>query len=95
MQASDVFFLTNNDKTLSSVYEQNCPAELTVPQGVEKIERRALADAPINQLVLPDSVAEIGANAFASCSEDLVIICGPDSRAKTYCEENGVAFRAE
>lgn len=67
MQASDVFFLTNNDKTLSSVYEQNCPAELTVPQGVEKIERRALADAPINQLVLPDSVTEIGYEAFAGC----------------------------
>lgn len=67
MQASDVFFLTNNNKTLSSVYEQNCPAELTVPQGVEKIERRALADAPINQLVLPDSVTEIGYEAFAGC----------------------------
>jgi len=67
MQASDVFFLTNNNKTLSSVYEQNCPAELTVPQGVEKIERRALSDAPINQLVLPDSVTEIGYEAFAGC----------------------------
>ena len=67
MQASDVFFLTNNNKTLSSVYEQNCPAELTVPQGVEKIERRALADAPVNSLVLPDSVTEIGYEAFAGC----------------------------
>ena len=67
MQASDVFFLTNNNKTLSSVYEQNCPAELTVPQGVEKIERRALADAPVNSLTLPDSVTEIGYEAFAGC----------------------------
>lgn len=67
MQASDVFFLTNNNKTLSSVYEQNCPAELTVPQGVEKIERRALADAPVNRLVLPDSVTEIDYEAFAGC----------------------------
>ena len=67
MQASDVFFLTNDNKTLSSVYEQNCPAELTVPQGVEKIERRALADAPVNRLVLPDSVTEIDYEAFAGC----------------------------
>ena len=67
MQASDVFFLTNNNKTLSSVYEQNCPAELVVPQGVEKIERRAMADAPVNRLELPDSVTEIGYEAFAGC----------------------------
>ncbi|MBR5096466.1 MAG: leucine-rich repeat domain-containing protein, partial [Treponema sp.] len=67
MQASDVFFLTNNNKTLTSVYEQNCPAELAVPQGVEKIDRRALADAPVNSLVLPDSVTEIGYEAFAGC----------------------------
>ena len=67
MQASDVFFLTNNNKTLSSVYEQNCPAELTVPQGVEKIDRRALADAPVNSLILPDSVTEICYEAFAGC----------------------------
>ena len=67
MQASDVFFLTNNNKTLSSVYEQNCPAELVVPQGVEKIDRRAMADAPVNRLELPDSVTEIGYEAFAGC----------------------------
>lgn len=67
MQASDVFFLTNNNKTLSSVYEQNCPAELVVPQGVEKIERRAMADAPVNRLELPDSVTEIDYEAFAGC----------------------------
>lgn len=67
MQASDIFFLTNNNKTLSSVYEQNCPAELSIPQGVEKIERRAMADAPVNRLELPDSVTEIGYEAFAGC----------------------------
>lgn len=67
MQASDIFFLTNNNKTLSSVYEQNCPAELSIPQGVEKIDRRAMADAPVNRLELPDSVTEIGYEAFAGC----------------------------
>ncbi len=67
MQASDVLFLTNDNKNLSGVYEQNCPAELTVPQGVEKIDRRALADAPVNRLVLPDSVTEIDYEAFAGC----------------------------
>ena len=67
MQTSDIFFLTNNNKTLSSVYEQNCPAELSIPQGVEKIDRRAMADAPVNRLELPDSVTEIGYEAFAGC----------------------------
>lgn len=67
MQASDVFFLTNNNKNLSSVYEQNCPAEVSVPQGVERIEKRAFADCPVNSVVLPDSVTEIDYEAFAGC----------------------------
>ena len=67
MQASDVFFLTNNNKTLSSVYEQNCPAEVSVPQGVQKIDRRAFADCPVNNVVIPDSVTEICYEAFAGC----------------------------
>ena len=67
MQASDIFFLTNSGKTLSGVDEQNCPAELSVPQGVEKIDRRALADSPVNSVSLPDSVTEICYEAFAGC----------------------------
>ena len=71
-------------------------ADIQIPATVTKIGECAFAECDsLKELVIPDSVTEIGANAFASCSEDLVIICGPDSRAKTYCEENGVAFRAE
>ena len=71
-------------------------ADIQIPATVTKIGECAFAECDsLKELVIPDSVIEIGANAFASCSEDLVIICGPDSRAKTYCEENGVAFRAE
>ena len=67
MQASDVFFLTNDNKTLSSVYEQNCPAKALVPQGVQKIDRRAFADCPVNSVELPDSVTELCYEAFAGC----------------------------
>ena len=71
-------------------------ADIQIPATVTKIGECAFAECDsLKELVIPDSVIEIGANAFASCSEDLVIICDPDSRAKTYCEENGVAFRAE
>ena len=71
-------------------------ADIQIPATVTKIGEFAFAECDsLKELVIPDSVTEIGANAFASCSEDLVIICGPDSRAKTYCEGNGVAFRAE
>ncbi len=49
----------------------------------------------LSSAVIPDSVQSIGEYAFESCSEDLVIICGPDSSAKTYCEQNGIAFRTE
>ena len=49
----------------------------------------------LRELAVPDSVRSIGEHAFDFCPEDLVIVCGPDSCAKTYCEQNGIAFRTE
>lgn len=67
MQDSEIFFLTNGGKNLSGVDELNCPAELRVPFGVTKIERRALADCPAKKIFLPDTVTQIGYEAFAGC----------------------------
>lgn len=67
MQDSEIFFLTNGGKILSGVDERNCPAELRVPFGVTKIERRALADCPAKQIFLPDTVTHIGYEAFSGC----------------------------
>lgn len=67
MQDSEIFFLTNGGKILSGVDELNCPAELRVPFGVTKIERRALADCPAKKIFLPDTVTKIGYEAFSGC----------------------------
>lgn len=67
MQDSEIFFLTNGGKNLSGVDELNCPAELRVPFGVTKIERRALADCPAKKIFLPDTVTQIGYEAFSGC----------------------------
>ena len=71
-------------------------ADVRIPAAVTKIGEYAFANcSSLKELVIPDSVQSIGEQAFASCSDDLVIICGPDSSAKTYCEQNGIPFRAE
>ena len=49
----------------------------------------------LTSIDIPASVQVIGEHAFDYCSKELVILCGPDSPTKTYCEQNGIAFRTE
>ena len=71
-------------------------ASLQIPAAVTKIGAYAFSFcSSLKELVIPDSVQSIGEHAFDFCSKDLVIICGPDSCAKTYCEQNGISFRVE
>ena len=68
--------------------------EVRIPDGVTAIGPSAWeACESLRSVVLPDSVQSIGEAAFASCAEDLVITCDPGSCARTYCEQNGIAFR--
>ena len=67
MQDSEFLFLTNENKTLSGVDELKCPAEIYVPNGVTKIERRAFASCPAKKIFLPDTVTQIGYEAFYGC----------------------------
>ena len=46
-----------------------CPAELTVPEGVTGIDWDAFADSEVEVLNLPASLEEVGFRAFAGCSE--------------------------
>ncbi len=67
MQDSEIFFLTNENKTLSGIDELKCPAEVYVPSGVTKIDRRAFAACPAKKIFLPDTVMQIGYEAFYGC----------------------------
>ncbi|MDE7291654.1 MAG: leucine-rich repeat protein, partial [Treponemataceae bacterium] len=67
MQDSEIFLLTNENKTLSGVDELKCPAEVYVPTGVTKIDRRAFASCPAKKIFLPDTVTQIGYEAFYGC----------------------------
>ena len=71
-------------------------ADIQVPATVTRIGEYAFSYCnSLKELAVPDSVQSIGEHAFDFCSENLVIICGPDSCAKTYCEQNGIAFIVE
>ena len=71
-------------------------AGIHIPDSVTKIGEYAFSHCRmLRELAVPDSVRSIGEHAFDFCSKDLVILCGPDSCAKTYCEQNGSAFRTE
>ena len=76
----------------------NCSAltAVQIPAAVTKIGEYAFSYcSSLKELTVPDSVQSIGEHAFDFGSQDLVILCGPDSCAKKYCEQNGIAFRTE
>ena len=71
-------------------------AGIRIPAAAEKIGEYGFSGCrALKELAIPDSVESIGEHAFDLCPDDLTIICGPDSCAKTYCERNGIAFRTE
>ena len=71
-------------------------SSIRIPASVTRIGEYAFSYCTsLKELAVPDSVQSIGEHAFDFVSEDLVIVCGPDSWAKTYCEQNNMAFRTE
>ncbi|MFN2901409.1 leucine-rich repeat domain-containing protein, partial [Escherichia coli] len=50
---------------------------MTVPQGVEKIGEYAFQSSRLSAILLPDSLREIGAEAFAHCFTHLSSLAIP------------------
>ena len=74
-------------------YECESLYEADIPESVTEIGDSAFSFcSSLEKVRIPDSVQSIGEYAFESCSKDLVVLCGPDSCAKTYCEQNGIEF---
>jgi hypothetical protein len=74
-------------------YECESLYEADIPESVTEIGDSAFSFcSSLEKVRIPDSVQSIGEYAFESCSKDLVVLCGPDSCAKSYCEQNGIEF---
>ncbi len=70
-----------------------CLSEILLLDSLRVIGSQAFGFCwSLDSLIIPDSVQSIGEYAFESCSKDLVVLCGPDSCAKSYCEQNGIEF---
>ncbi|MBR6029947.1 MAG: leucine-rich repeat domain-containing protein [Clostridia bacterium] len=56
-------------------------AEVTIPEGVTRIGRRAFSHCGLKRVTLPDSVGEIGDNPFSVCKALTEIRVSPDHPA--------------
>ena len=63
-----------------------------IHDGCTSISANAFAGSGLAWIVIPDSVTEIGIGAFAGC-EDLMILCGEESAAEAYANNNNIHHR--
>ena len=76
-QIADGSLYGDGGKTLLAWFPQDPYAEeaetsFTLPEGVERIEAYAFQGAPLETVVLPASLREIGERAFLDCEAELV-----------------------
>ena len=66
--------------------------QVEVPGGVAALGERAFADCiALRSLRLPDSVTDFGAGLLEG-SEQAVVLCGGESAALNYCQENRLQY---
>ena len=74
------------------LYPNGKGSEFTVPDGVTSIAEFAFAESvDIKKLIIPNSVTEIGIDAFQFCTR-LTIYGYAGSYAETYANENNIPF---
>lgn len=75
--------------TLYAVWERKTDSVLVLPRALTAIEEEAFSGAGADAVVIPASVTEIGPNAF----DDVMIYGYEGSRAQSYAQQEGFAFR--
>lgn len=93
-QRNGVLFDTQY-KELVSYPKGRKDTEYRILEGTTKIHPKAFYNADhLERLYIPDSVEDIGAEAFAECDK-LTIYCDADSYAAQYAEENGIPYSTQ
>jgi len=81
--------LSKELKTIGSSAFRNCTAlsGIVIPDGVTAIENNAFDGLLITEIVIPESVTEIGANLFARCEELAAVYCEAKQKPKGWDSE--------
>lgn len=88
----EVRFGAGTEKIPEHILEGTEIEEITIPDGVTSIGEYAFKDcASLKKITIPDSVTEIGEGALDKNSQ-AVIVCGEDSAAYRYAQENGIEY---
>ena len=78
-----------------NVFYNTNVGKVSFESGITKIPDRALAGCTsITELVIPDTVTEIGEFAFWGC-DNLVLVTTSGSAAETYAIEEGIPYRIQ
>jgi hypothetical protein len=66
---------------------------ITFPDGLETIEPNVFSGfGSLKRVFIPDSVTDIGRNAFLNCHPDFTIYCNKDSAAYNHAVANGYKY---
>lgn len=81
----------------SGVYEDCFELEkVTISKNITKLPEWLFSNCKsLREIIVPETVTEIGKNAFAEMSPDFRLICKKGSYAEQYARENSIKFRYE
>lgn len=84
--------LSPSIKSIPTLCFLNCTSlkEVTIPEGVQKIDSGILANSGIERIVIPKSVTDINKTAFAGTEVEITIVTPENSNAAFFAEANDI-----
>ncbi|MCL2494810.1 MAG: sigma-70 family RNA polymerase sigma factor [Oscillospiraceae bacterium] len=77
----------------AGAFEGTNVVRVVIEPGFDCLRDRTFADCPgLIEVVVPNTVVNVLGSPFTG-SPNVVVVCGENSRAHTYCRTNGIAFR--